>query len=61
MIFLWNLHRGDPSVLISDNHKILSVTQWRPQYDQLETICKSAYLWEEKLKREEELKEKRGG
>lgn len=40
---------GDPSVLVSDNHKILAKTKWRPQFNQLETICKSAYLWEEKL------------
>ncbi|CAM3542397.1 UDP-glucose 4-epimerase GalE [Helicobacter sp. UBA3407] len=40
---------GDPSVLVSDNHKILSKTKWQPQFNQLEMICRSAYLWEEKL------------
>ena len=40
---------GDPAFLISDNSKILSHTQWKPQYDDLETICKSAYLWEKSL------------
>ncbi|TLD83477.1 UDP-glucose 4-epimerase GalE [Helicobacter sp. MIT 11-5569] len=43
---------GDPSVLVSDNQKILAKTQWNPKYDDLETICKSAYLWEEKLKKD---------
>lgn len=40
---------GDPSVLVSDNQKILTHTQWKPKYDDLETICKSAYLWEKSL------------
>ncbi|MDE6959080.1 MAG: UDP-glucose 4-epimerase GalE [Helicobacter apodemus] len=40
---------GDPAVLVSDNKKILSSTQWRPQYANLEIICKSAYLWEKSL------------
>ncbi|WP_297810796.1 UDP-glucose 4-epimerase GalE [uncultured Helicobacter sp.] len=41
--------RGDPSILVSDNHKILTNTQWKPQFNNIETICKSAYLWETSL------------
>lgn len=41
---------GDPSMLVSDNSKILSKTKWKPKFNKLETICKSAYLWEENLK-----------
>ena len=40
---------GDPAFLVSNNEKILQNTAWKPQYDNLETICKSAYLWEKKL------------
>ena len=43
---------GDPSVLVSDNQKILTHTQWKPKYDDLEIICKSAYLWEENLQKQ---------
>ncbi|MBX1885959.1 UDP-glucose 4-epimerase GalE [Campylobacter peloridis] len=37
---------GDPSVLISNANKIRSLTSWKPKYDDLELICKSAYEWE---------------
>lgn len=40
---------GDPSALISDNSKILKNLNWRPKYDNLEFICKSAYEWEKKI------------
>ncbi len=40
---------GDPSLLISDNKKILSTLEWKPKYDDLEIICKSAFLWETSL------------
>lgn len=43
---------GDPSVLVSDNQKILTHTQWKPKYDDLAIICKSAYLWEENLQKQ---------
>lgn len=44
-----NRREGDPSILVSDNCKILSQTKWRPKFNQLETICESAYLWEKTL------------
>ncbi len=40
---------GDPSLLISDNAKILKALAWKPKYDDLELICKSAYEWEKKI------------
>ena len=41
-----NRRAGDPSVLIADNAKIKSFTEWKPRFDSLEMICKSAYEWE---------------
>lgn len=39
---------GDPSILIADNKKILQKTNWKPKYDNLEFICKTALEWEKK-------------
>lgn len=41
---------GDLVEIIADNTKIKSVLGWKPKYDNLELICKSAYEWE--LKRQ---------
>jgi len=40
---------GDPAVLISDNLKIKSELKWSPKYDNLETICNTAFEWEKTL------------
>jgi UDP-glucose 4-epimerase len=40
---------GDPAVLVADNTKILEYTNWKPKYDNLEFICKTALDWEKKL------------
>lgn len=40
---------GDPARLIAANEKILSLTQWRPQRDDLEQIIASALAWERNL------------
>ena len=40
---------GDPAVLVADNTKIIQNTNWRPQYDDLKLICKTALEWEKKL------------
>ena len=40
---------GDPANLISDNRKIINKMNWKPKYDNLELICKSAFIWEQKL------------
>lgn len=37
---------GDPSILIADSSKIRTLTSWRPKFDDLKSICKSAYEWE---------------
>lgn len=37
---------GDPSVLVSNNRKIIKKMNWTPKYDDLELIIKSAYEWE---------------
>ncbi|BCZ19219.1 hypothetical protein NHP190012_08610 [Helicobacter sp. NHP19-012] len=40
---------GDLANLIANNSKISSHTAFKPQYDDLETIIKSAYEWEQYL------------
>ena len=40
---------GDPAVLVSDNTKIRQTIGWKPRYDDLAKICKSALEWERKL------------
>lgn len=37
---------GDPAVLISNNAKILAQTSWRPKFNDIDYIIKSAYEWE---------------
>ena len=37
---------GDPKILVSDNTKIKSKMKWKPKYDSLDIICKSAYEFE---------------
>lgn len=37
---------GDPAVLIANNEKIVSLMQWKPKYNNLKLICKSAFEWE---------------
>ncbi|MCY3769193.1 MAG: UDP-glucose 4-epimerase GalE [Gammaproteobacteria bacterium] len=39
---------GDPPELIADNTRIKHLLGWKPRYDDLATICKSAFLWEKK-------------
>jgi len=40
---------GDPAALIADSSRLRQKTSWRPQYDDLALICKSALEWEKKL------------
>jgi UDP-glucose 4-epimerase len=40
---------GDPAVLVADNSKILKLTNWKPKYDNIEYIAKTALEWEKKL------------
>ena len=39
----------DPSALVAGNRKIGEVLGWRPRYDDLEYIVRTALLWERKL------------
>jgi UDP-glucose 4-epimerase len=41
---------GDPAILIADNTKILNNLNWKPQYDDLKLICKTALEWEKKTR-----------
>lgn len=43
---------GDPAILISNNAKILSYTSWKPKYNDISCIIKSAYNWEKFLLKE---------
>ncbi len=40
---------GDPPVLVSDSSKIREVLGWKPKYDNIEYIIKTAWDWEKKL------------
>lgn len=40
---------GDPAMLIANNAKIIHQMKWKPRYDNLELICKSAYEWEKMM------------
>lgn len=39
---------GDPAAVVADSRRIRSVLGWSPQFDDLPTICKTAYAWETK-------------
>ena len=36
---------GDPAVLIASSDKIRRELNWKPQFPELESILKSAWLW----------------
>ncbi len=38
--------KGDPSILVSDNSKIIKNMNWKPKYDNIELIIRSAWAWE---------------
>jgi UDP-glucose 4-epimerase len=44
--------KGDPSILVANNNKILKKMKWVPKYNDLELICDSAYAWEKVLNNE---------
>jgi len=39
---------GDPAELTANNDKILSTLDWKPQYNDIELICRTALDWEKK-------------
>lgn len=40
---------GDPPQLIANNDRIRQIFDWKPRYNNLEIICRSAYEWEKRL------------
>lgn len=40
---------GDPVSVAADSGKIRSRLNWRPKYDNLDEICRTAYEWEKRL------------
>ena len=40
---------GDPPVLVADSRRLQKATGWRPQYDDLTTIIRTAWNWEQTL------------
>ncbi len=40
---------GDPPELVADNTLIRRRLGWKPRYDDLPTICRTAYRWEQSL------------
>jgi UDP-glucose 4-epimerase len=42
---------GDVASVISDNSKIVDKLKFKPEYDDLEIICRTAFEWERKVNR----------
>jgi UDP-glucose 4-epimerase len=42
---------GDAAELVSDSAKIRRALGWRPRFDDVATICATAYRWERRLRR----------
>ena len=42
--------QGDTSFIVADTNKFKKTFQWRPKFDDLKIILKTAYEWEKKLK-----------
>lgn len=42
---------GDPPILVAESSKLKRELNWKPQYDDLEYIIKTAWEWERKLPR----------
>lgn len=41
---------GDPSILVASNNKAKDILAWKPKYSDLDTIIKSAWIWENNRK-----------
>ena len=41
---------GDPPELVAESSRIRNMLGWKPKYDDLELICRTAYQWERGLK-----------
>ncbi len=42
---------GDAASVVADSSKVQKAFSWTPKYDDLELICKTAYVWESKMPR----------
>ena len=51
LVEILDKRQGDPASLIANNAKILQNTSFKPLYNNLDTIIKSALDWEEHLLR----------
>ena len=40
---------GDSPAIVADATRIRAILGWKPQHDDLELICKTAFEWEKKL------------
>jgi UDP-glucose 4-epimerase len=43
---------GDPAVLVADSKKAMAELGWRPKYQDLATIIRHAWAWEQKMARD---------
>ncbi|OPY11309.1 MAG: UDP-glucose 4-epimerase [Syntrophaceae bacterium PtaB.Bin038] len=41
---------GDPPALVADSSKLMQTTGWKPKYNDLEYIIKTAWEWEKKVR-----------
>lgn len=40
---------GDSAFLVANNSRILQKMKWKPKYNDISLICKSAYMWEKSI------------
>ena len=45
---------GDPAVVFADTSKIRRVLGWKPQHEDLDFICQTAFAWEQELHKNKE-------
>lgn len=50
LVFEKERRTGDIAEVVSDNTKLKEIFGWKPKYDDLELICRTAYEWEVKMK-----------
>jgi UDP-glucose 4-epimerase len=41
---------GDPPALVADSTRLVKTTGWKPKYNDLEYIIRTAWEWEKKLR-----------
>jgi UDP-glucose 4-epimerase len=40
---------GDPPAIVANSERLKSTLNWRPEFDDLDLIVRSAYAWESRL------------